>query len=175
MSGVGHLPTEALRIVLEHHRPDVLRRQLSDIDEFIREYWGGVPPHYDRMRRRAHALHSIEYCEDVIMHLKFASDMAFRMSDADSAALRNQVIFSCVDVQHGEAGDADNAERRRAAMWRVLGLLDIFVNPSQLRPWAREHLDLHRLAKWYERRHEGYEPTLAEFRELQAVLSPPYG
>ena len=59
-------------------------------------------------------------------------------------------------------------EMRRVAMYQVNRLLDIIVSPSNLRPWAREHLDLQRLDKWHHR--EIAQPTLAEFREIRDVL-----
>ena len=177
MSGGCHLPTAALRIVLAHHRPEVLRRQLSDIDEAMYdcEFQGVVvPPHYARMRGRAHALRSIEYCEDLIMHLRTAAVRAYEMraSDGDSAALCDRVIEFCVMLtgEDDEAENVDNRTRRRAAMRHVEGLMDLLVGLSRVRPWARAHLDIVQLANWYQRRCSEDEPRFYEFRALLTIL-----
>ena len=62
----------AFRVVLEHGRPYVIKRQLAELDALDEtnglEMDHGLIDflHWHRMRQRAHALRSVEYCEDII-------------------------------------------------------------------------------------------------------------
>ena len=178
MSGAGqHIPAQALRIVFRHRRPEVLQYQLREIDTLVGHYnlvcREPRDPHLGRMRQRARALHSIEYCEDVIMHVNAVIDREHmrRVADDDAVALCHVICNICEDVEYrSEDPDSDPYERIRDTMNRVLGLFDVLVEPQNIRPWAREHLDLHRLANWHQRRDEPNWPTITDFSEIREVL-----
>lgn len=203
MSG-AYIATLAFRVVLEHGRTSLLQRQLREIDLLVRR----VPedPHLDRMRSRAYALRSIEYCEDILVHLRTVlltlradDDIdALRRADDDIDALCIVVINICKDVQddgtYPDMNQMDSSstdlrghmlrvydERMRvlrsAAMYQVTQLLDIIVGTPNLRPWAREHLDLHGVLNWYRRLNRGLSPialglgyTPAEVLEIWDLL-----
>ena len=131
-----------------------------------------VTPHLDRMCQRAHALRDVECCEDVGVHLRTVRDarnMA-RRADDDAHDMCRIIIGICCDAEYDYVQRLSTDEMRSASMRRVNALLDIIVNPFVvLRPWAREHLDLHRLGNWYNAR--GPVPTRAEFREIRLLIS----
>ena len=166
MSGAD-IATMALRIFFQHRRAGVIECQLREIDLLMQD----VPddPHLDRMCQRAHVLRDVEYCEDVGVHLRAVRDahnMA-RRADDDAHDMCRIIIGICWDT---ESVEHLSYQMGSASMSRVNALLDIIVNPFVvLRPWAREHLDLHRLGNWYNAR--GLVPTRAEFREIRLLIS----
>ena len=94
MSG-AFIANLAFRVVSEHGRTSLLQRQLREIDLLVR----CVPEdhHIGRMRSRAYALRSIEYCEDIIVHLRTV--LLTLRADDDIDALCRIVIGICNDVQ----------------------------------------------------------------------------
>ena len=82
-------------VVLEHSRTSLLQCQLREIDLLAR--WVPEDPHIDRMRSRAYALRSIEYCKDIVVHLRTV--LLTLRADDDIDALCIVVINICNDVQ----------------------------------------------------------------------------
>ena len=68
MSGAD-IAMRAIHLVLDHGRASVLQRQLREIDLLMSASAGGCD-HLNRLWSRAHARRSIEYCEDVLEHLR---------------------------------------------------------------------------------------------------------
>ena len=56
------------------------------------------------------------------------------------------------------------------AMVRIRHLFNVIVRPSEISPWARENLNLRRLANWFERVEHTSEWTLGMFEEIRALL-----
>ena len=170
MSGAD-IAARAIHLVLDHGRASVLQRQLREID-LLMPAAGGCD-HLNRLWSRAHARRSIEYCEDVLVHLRSVFlEEEKEIPDRDLEAMCDVVMNICNDFGDGE-GDR---ERRSSAMFSVTGLVDIIVQPMDLRPWAREHLDLRGIRNWYHRLDEReYDPlhgaaSSADFLEIRDLL-----
>ena len=99
------------------------------------------------------------------------------MPDCDLEAMCNVVTGIC-NYFGGYYGDEedDNYQRRSPPMDNVTSLVDIIVQPDNLRPWAREHLDLRGIRNWYRRLDEReYDPlhgaaSAADFLEIRDLL-----
>ena len=169
----------AIHVVLDHGRASVLQRQLREID-LLMPAAGGCD-HLNRLWSRAHARRSIEYCEDVLVHLKCVlakEDEEAKEKEMPDRALEemcDQVMHICSTFGTGYEDD-DEYERRRSAMSSVTSLVNIIVQPDNLRPWARGHLDLRGIRNWYRRLEERhrlppfYGNASADFLELRDLL-----
>ena len=171
----------AIHMVLDHGRASVLQRQLREIDLLMPAAGGGG--HLNRLWSRAHARRSIESCEDVLVHLRSVS-LENEIPDRDLEALCDAVMDICNTFGDGDGDDVDDGtssrrmldfRRRSSLIYKVTSLVDIIVQPENLRPWAREHLDLRGIRNWY-RRLEEREPdplhgaASADFLEIRDLL-----
>ena len=139
----------AIHLVLGRDRASVLRRQLREIDDLMPWVRNA---HFDRLRSGAHARRSVEYCEDVLAHLRCAFESDRRVPDPpdhDLAAMCDVVAGMCDDVVDYGGEEELDRRRRTSVMSNVTLLVDIIVQPRNLRTWAREHLDLHGVSNWY--------------------------
>ena len=177
MSGAD-IAARVIHLVLKQDHASVLQRQLREID-LLMLAGGSADTHLSRMWPRAHARHSIEYCEDLLAHLRAAS-LEYTVPDRDLEDMCDVAVGMCWDFGDlgGEPGDD---ERRRSGMCNVTRLVDIIVKFDNLRPWARENLDLRGVRSWYRRVeervhdpiHHGASP--ADFHEIRALLSARVG
>ena len=187
MSGAALHP---MHIVFQHRRSYVLQRQLKEI-RLLMIYASGDTPrnqHHARMHQRARELNSIEYCEDVIMHLNVVIDQLGMIGASDREAEQLCCIVSgiCQDAMGDgsrhitsaiseeaveERLDARN-ERRFLAMTRVKRLVELIVDFPNGRTWARKHLDLRRFLDWYFRMKGMTYRTIRadDFREINDLL-----
>ena len=156
----------AIHLVLGRDRASVLRRQLREIDDLMPWVRNA---HFDRLRSGAHARRSVEYCEDVLAHLRCASERVLDPPDRDLDAMCNVVVNMCNDVvDYGGEEELDH-RRRTSVMYNVTRLVDLIVQPRNLRPWAREHLDLHGVSNWYYLPTRGTTP--ADFLQIRDLLN----
>ena len=169
----------AIHLVLDHDRASVLRRQLREIDNLMPA--AGENAHFDRLCSGAHARRSIEYCEDVLAHLRCAYERRLDPPDRDLEAMCNVAVSICQNVvgRYGAEEELDH-RRRTSAMAHVTSLFDLIVQPDNLRPWAREHLDLRGIRNWYRRLEERAPDPLcgtasADFLEIRDLLNARVG
>ena len=95
----------AIHLVLDHDRASVLQRQLREIDLLMPAAGGG--DHLDRLCSGAHSRRSIEYCEDVLAHLRCVADLRA----AVDAARQHEDLLSRYVALNSRAEDASNEVR----------------------------------------------------------------
>ena len=186
MAIAGDIAMRALRKVFQHRREEVLQCQQREITDLIALVPGD--PHLDRMVQRSYSLCSIEYCEDVIVHLhavvRSIKDAERRRRAIDDERTRTDRLCTivcdiCEDVRRGEEefpreSMRTRLQRRSRAMFNVRNLFHVFVvTPDRaIRPWAAERLNVRDLSDCYRSMEPEASPyALDVFDEIRDLLN----
>ena len=193
MAIAGDIAMRALRKVFQHRRDEVLQCQQRDIADLIALVPGD--PHLDRMVQRSYTLCSIEYCEDVIVHLHAVvrsikdAERRRRTIDAERIRQTNEITRNdrlctivcdiCEDVRRAEEDFPRESmrtrlQRRSRAMFNVRNLFHVFVvTPDRdIRPWAAERLNVRDLSDCYRSMEPEASPyALDVFDEIRDLLN----